>query len=64
MLMQHAGIEVDMPQMASYVSSWLKALQDDHSLIIQAAQRAQKAVDHIVGEAVALESQEKEAIAA
>lgn len=49
MLMQHAGIDVDMPQMASYVGSWLRALEDDHSLIIQAAQRAQKAVDHVLG---------------
>lgn len=49
MLMRHVGIAVDMPQMASYVASWLKALQDDHSLIVKAAQGAQKAVDHIVG---------------
>lgn len=51
MLMQHAGIDVDMPQIASYVQSWLKALEDDHSLIIKAAQAAQKAVDHINGTA-------------
>lgn len=49
MLMQHAGIDPDMPQMASYVSGWLKSLNDDHSLIIKAAQAAQKATDHILG---------------
>lgn len=47
MLMQGVGIDVDMPQMGSYVKGWLRALQDDHSLIVKAAQAAQKAVDHI-----------------
>jgi antirestriction protein ArdC len=47
MLMQQAGIEVDMPQIAAYVQSWLHALENDHSLVVKAAQRAQKAVDHI-----------------
>lgn len=49
MLMQHAGIDPDLPSMAGYVDSWLKALKDDEKLIISAAQRAQKAVDHITG---------------
>ena len=49
MLMQSAGIPVDMPQMGAYVQSWLRALEDDHSLIVKAAQAAQKAVDHITG---------------
>lgn len=49
MLMQHAGIDPDMPQMASYVANWLKALNDDHSLIIKAAQAAQKSTDLILG---------------
>ena len=49
MLMQHVGIPVDMPQMAGYVENWLKALQDDETLIIKAAQQAQKAMDHILG---------------
>jgi antirestriction protein ArdC len=47
MLMQGVGIDVDMPQMGSYVKGWLRALQDDHSLIVKAAQAAQKAIDHI-----------------
>ena len=49
MLMQHAGIDPDMPQMASYVSGWLKALDNDHSLIVKAAQAAQKSTDLILG---------------
>jgi len=50
MLMQHTGVEIDMPQMASYVGGWLKALQDDSTLIIKAAQAAQKAMDHILNQ--------------
>lgn len=49
MLMQQYGIEPDMPSMAGYVKGWLRALQDDHSLIISAAQAAQKGVDLITG---------------
>ena len=49
MLMQHTGVPVDMPQMASYVGGWLKALQDDESMIIKAAQQAQKGMDHVLG---------------
>jgi len=49
MLMQHVGLTPDMDGMAGYVGSWLKALKDDHSLIVSAAGQAQKAVDHITG---------------
>ena len=49
MLMQHVGIEPDMPQMADYVKGWLSALENDETLIIKAAQAAQKAMDHILG---------------
>jgi antirestriction protein ArdC len=55
MLMQHTGVEVDMPQMASYVGGWLKALQDDETLIIKAAQAAQKAMDHILNQSQEVE---------
>lgn len=48
MLMREAGIDPDMEQMASYVGGWLKSLQDDETLIIKAAQAAQKAMDHIL----------------
>lgn len=48
LLAQSAGLTLDLEQTASYVGGWLKALNDDHSLIISAAQQAQKAVDRIV----------------
>ena len=57
MLMAHAGIEIDMNQPAAYVKSWLKALENDETLIIKAAQSAQKAVDHILGTARVEESE-------
>jgi antirestriction protein ArdC len=34
---------------ASYIQSWLRALKDDKTLVIQAASQAQKAVDYIMG---------------
>lgn len=34
---------------ASYVQSWLNALRNDKTLIISASQKAQKAVDYILG---------------
>lgn len=59
MMMQAAGISVDMPAMADYIKGWLSALQNDHSLIVSAAQAAQKAMDHIM--APVAEIQEEEA---
>jgi antirestriction protein ArdC len=50
-----AGIEVDLDQSASYVASWLKALEDDRGLIIKAAQAAQKAVDRIAPDGVSID---------
>lgn len=32
---------------ASYIQSWLRALKDDHTLIVKASQQAQKACDYI-----------------
>lgn len=65
MLMQHAGIDPDMPQMASYVGGWLKALNDDHSLIIKAAQAAQKSTDLILGHSYAeVEAETEQAVTA
>lgn len=49
MLMQQYGIEPNVPMMADYCYGWLQALQNDHSLIISAAQQAQKACDRITG---------------
>lgn len=59
MMMQAAGISVDMPAMADYIKGWLSALENDHSLIVWAAQAAQKAMDHIM--APVAEIQEEEA---
>jgi antirestriction protein ArdC len=36
-------------QHASYIKSWLKALNDDHSLIFKASTKAQAAVDYLQG---------------
>ena len=44
-----AGIEVNVAQHAGYIASWLKALQDDKKLIVQAAAAAQKATDAVLG---------------
>ena len=49
MLMQQFGIEPNVPLMAGYLQSWLRALENDHSLIVSAAQQAQKATDRITG---------------
>jgi antirestriction protein ArdC len=42
------GVGTSLDESAAYVSSWLRRLSDDRSLIIKAAQQAQKAVDRIV----------------
>ena len=34
---------------AAYIQSWLRALEDDHKLVVLAAAQAQKAADHIQG---------------
>lgn len=51
MLAAMLDIDVEWQQHAAYVSSWLKALQDDKSLILWAAKRAQSAIDHILPQA-------------
>ena len=48
MLATELGIEVEWDQTAAYIDSWLKALKDDRKMIIQAAQKAQKAVDVVL----------------
>lgn len=45
---QVGGAQED-EQNAAYVASWLKKLKDDRSLLIGAAQQAQKAIDRILG---------------
>lgn len=48
MLCGVAGID-NLDESASYVGGWLKRLQDDRKLVVQAAAQAQKAADLILG---------------
>lgn len=48
MLMSSVGVTPPMTNSAAYVNGWLKALKNDKSLLISAANKAQKAVDHIL----------------
>jgi len=43
------GIEYTMEQSASYIASWLKALNNDSRMLVFAASQAQKAADYIIG---------------
>jgi len=46
----HTGIATQtLPSSASYLQSWIKVLQGDKKLVVQAAAQAQKAVDMILG---------------
>jgi len=48
-LCAHAGIEQDtLANSTSYINSWLSRLKNDKKLVVQAAQQAQKAADHIL----------------
>lgn len=49
MLAARLGVKCEYEQSAAYIGSWLKVLKDDRRMIIQAAQKAQKATDHILG---------------
>ena len=50
MLCAHAGIDCfETDHTAAYIQSWLKALNNDKTYIIKAAQQAQKAVDYLLG---------------
>jgi len=42
---------------SAYIAGWLKALQDDKKLLLQAASAAQKAADFILGKAEELEEE-------
>jgi len=50
MIAARMGLTTEMDQHAAYVKSWLERLRDDRSMLIGAAQRAQKAADWICGE--------------
>jgi antirestriction protein ArdC len=49
MLAATAGISLEIERSAAYVENWLGVLKGDRGLILKAAQRAQKAVDRIMG---------------
>lgn len=50
-LMAEAGIEFEaaLDNSAAYIKSWMGKLEDDPKLVVRAASRAQRAVDHILG---------------
>nr|WP_321496288.1 zincin-like metallopeptidase domain-containing protein [uncultured Methanolobus sp.] len=50
MLCTIAGIEKHtLDNSAAYIDSWIRALENDHTLIVTAANKAQKASDYILG---------------
>lgn len=60
-----AGIEnKTINQSASYLAGWLKALRNDHRLLISAASQAQRAIDYIRQGAAGLKTGQSQAIAA
>jgi antirestriction protein ArdC len=48
-----AGLSADeyLPRSAAYIANWLTALRNDPKMVIQAAGKAQRAVEHITGTA-------------
>lgn len=50
MLCTVAGIDNTLPASASYVANWLQALKNDPKMVVQAAGKAQRAADFIIGE--------------
>jgi antirestriction protein ArdC len=62
MLCATAGLEPDYDNNAAYIGSWLKKLQDDPKLVVQAAGKAQKAADYILG--TTFDNDEKEEVTA
>lgn len=49
MVCAQVGITTTLDNSAAYLRSWIKALDDDPKMAVQAASRAQKAVDLILG---------------
>lgn len=48
MLATALNLEVQYDQHAAYLANWLQVLKDDRKMLVQAAQQAQKAVDHVL----------------
>jgi antirestriction protein ArdC len=61
MLAASAGIETSFENTAAYVQNWLGVLKGDTSLVIQAAQQAQRAIDRITGTSQVKENGEEQA---
>ena len=49
MLAGVTGITTTLPMSASYIAGWLKALRNDKKLVVQAAGKAQRAADLVLG---------------
>jgi len=49
-LQAETGLKVPFANSVAYIQGWLKALRNDKRLIVEAASKAQKAVDYILGE--------------
>jgi len=49
MLATRYNVKVDWDNTPAYLASWLKALEDDHQLLLRAASKATAAIDHIMG---------------
>lgn len=48
MIATMSGIPTDIPNSASYIASWLKALRNDKKMVVSAANRAQHAAEYIL----------------
>jgi len=48
-LLGECGIEPNIDHSAAYIAHWLKALRDDRKLLVNAAAKAQKAADLVLG---------------
>lgn len=65
MTLSEIGVNVDLVNSASYITGWLRALENDSSLILKASAQAQKACDYMLGikqEEVASPTEEMEEV--
>jgi len=59
-LCAHGGISNrTIDNAAAYIASWLRVLQDDRRMVLRASQRAQRAVDYILGQGTGTEPHEE-----
>lgn len=57
-LMQRIGLNPDLPRMADYVRGWASRIKDDPKMLISAANKADKAVNLVLGAEVSAVSEE------